>query len=127
MIVKPKKNNKYFNDDVYKTDDNHYYIRNEKGIIQGFLKNNFEILPIQYERELKLKRVLNTKLTNIDTEKFQYDFDNASVYVKWSGKYPNLCSGTWTIKIDSIELPIPEAKIKEHMFTFKEYDSLLNV
>jgi hypothetical protein len=126
MIVKAKIKNKYFDNNVlsvYKTDIFHYYVRNKKGIIQGFLKENFEILPVQYERELKLNRILNKIDTDTNTEKFQYDFDNASVYVNWSGKYPNLCSGTWKIMINSIELPIPEAKIKEHMFTFKKYNS----
>jgi hypothetical protein len=43
--------------------------------------------------------------------------------VSWSGSYPNLCSGSWTIKVDGVNLPIPNQLIRNHMNTRKTYQT----
>jgi hypothetical protein len=43
--------------------------------------------------------------------------------VDWSGGYPNLCSGVWTISYDGNDFILPDDKMKEPMGTAKEYDS----
>ena len=43
------------------------------------------------------------------------------VYVDWSGKYPCLCYGIWTIKINDKEIEIPFEKTNKDMGTFGTY------
>lgn len=46
-----------------------------------------------------------------------------NVDVKWTGAYPNLCSGRWIITIDDKVLAIPEALINSSMNTLKSYET----
>ena len=45
-----------------------------------------------------------------------------NVHVSWSGKYPCLCHGEWTITINKKKLKIPEYHISESMNTYGEYE-----
>lgn len=98
-----------------------YYVRNSNGIIQGFDKTHFKKLPKKMEREFKLKRILNISVSEKVKEIIPYDVTKSKIYVNWSGKYPNLCSGLWTIKIDNMELPIPEIIKSDSMGTRGTY------
>jgi len=42
----------------------------------------------------------------------------------WSGKWPNLCSGKWSLTCNDIELEIPEDKIHNPMGTHGFYRKL---
>jgi len=44
-----------------------------------------------------------------------------SIIVNWSGLYPNLCAGKWSISINGKVFPIPKEKINKPMNTFKTY------
>ncbi len=44
------------------------------------------------------------------------------IIAEWSGSYPSLCYGHWSILVDGISLPIPKDKIGEPMGTFKTYE-----
>lgn len=44
-----------------------------------------------------------------------------AIDVTWSGGYPNLCSGTWYIKINGLQVTIPEEKRHSHFDTWGSY------
>lgn len=44
-----------------------------------------------------------------------------NIFVDWSGKYPNLCGGEWTITIDGLPVNIPELLKHDRMNTFGTY------
>lgn len=46
-----------------------------------------------------------------------------TIIATWSGSYPSLCCGRWSISVDGVILPIPDNKIKETMNTFGVYTS----
>ena len=107
---------------VQHEDEHHYYIHNIHGLIQGFSKESFEKLSVVEERENKLKRILDIKPVIVEkVETFPYDWNNAEVTAEWSGKYPCLCSGRWTIYIDKMELVLPELKYGSEMNTCGTY------
>ena len=110
---------------VYKEDKHHYYVENNNGIIQGFFKGNFKVLPISLERKMKFERLLkeNETITKESIELEKFNLSNANIDVQWNGEYPNLCSGEWNIKIDDMLLPIPENSIGSDMGTPGEYDT----
>lgn len=119
MIV--KQNNKFIQ--VFREDDKHFYVRNSDGIIQGMIKSAFQKLDKKELREQKLKRVLNIEDVTEEIIRIPYDINESKIYVNWSGRYPNLCSGQWTIKIDNMHLPIPEYFISSPMNTCGTYQS----
>ena len=45
------------------------------------------------------------------------------VEAKWTGDYPNLCSGQWILKVDNIDVShlIPEELRNDPMYTYKTY------
>ena len=47
-----------------------------------------------------------------------------NVEAEWSGKYPCLCYGEWTLKVDgeNVSNKIPEDLRKEYMNTYKSYE-----
>lgn len=49
--------------------------------------------------------------------------DNHEVTATWSGQYPCLCSGTWTLIIDGKDYTdhIPQEIVNEPMYTFGTY------
>ncbi|MCK9476551.1 MAG: hypothetical protein M0R46_11560 [Candidatus Muirbacterium halophilum] len=107
---------------VYREDEQHYYVRNNDGMIEGFMKQSFTKTSKREERELKLKRILRECDAVKETKEFSdYDIDNAKIKVEWSGSYPNLCSGEWTIRINEMVIPIPEERIGGSMGTSGEY------
>jgi len=142
MIVKTKvdirkRGNKSYDEDgeillpfgtkvsVHNEDEGHYYVCTNQGLIQGFSKESFEPLSVVEEREFKLNRILNIKKDDVEDEdeRFPYDWNNASVTVDWSGKYPCLCSGRWTIYINEMELVLPEGMYGSSMNTAGQYSS----
>lgn len=48
---------------------------------------------------------------------------NFNIQVKWSGNWPALCHGTWSIKVDDVNIPIPENKISSDMGTYGTYQT----
>lgn len=48
---------------------------------------------------------------------------NAKVEAKWSGKYPNVCSGKWTLIVNGIDVSdkIPSELINHPMNTYNSY------
>lgn len=125
MLVSIKKNSSKLDNklsyNVYNVDEKHYYIRNVDGVIQGMIKENFTKLSVKQEREFKLNRILNENKIITEKELSLYDFEHAKYHVEWSGSYPNLCSGSWTIMIDQMVFPIPEDKINSSMGTPGDY------
>jgi len=108
---------------VFKEDERHYYVRNSLGVIQGILKENLEPLGIAAERKLKLERILEIKKVAPVKELTEYNTDVAKIKVNWSGAYPNLCSGTWTVMINEMVLPIPEEQMSSDMGTEGSYST----
>lgn len=47
------------------------------------------------------------------------------VEAKWTGKYPNYCSGQWILKVNNIDVShlIPEELRNEPMNTYRDYMS----
>ena len=47
------------------------------------------------------------------------------IEAKWTGDYPNLCSGQWILKVDNIDVShlIPEELRNEPMNTYRDYMS----
>jgi DNA modification methylase len=45
------------------------------------------------------------------------------ITAEWSGRYPNKCSGSWTIKIDSVVMPLPYDVQRGNMGTSGSYDT----
>lgn len=43
--------------------------------------------------------------------------------VKWTGGYPNLCSGDWIVEHDGKIVTLPEDRVSESMGTFGTYSS----
>jgi len=122
MLVRIKSQTKLLH--VYHIDKMHYYVRNKNGVIQGLDKTAFEIVPKNIERELKLNKILNDSYDIDETyTNDKFDYDIKKIIVKWSGSYPNLCSGEWVIMIDHMELPIPELLISSNMGTSGDYQS----
>jgi hypothetical protein len=46
-----------------------------------------------------------------------------NITAEWSGSYPNLCSGHWSILVDGEKLPIPEDREREPMNTAGVYQA----
>lgn len=109
---------------VYYEDDEHYYVKmSDDEPVNGYLKTQFKVLDKFYQRPDKLKRILNEPEQVEEKYLFDYDWNNAKIKVDWSGSYPALCSGTWSIFIDEMELPIPESPICSNMGTYGVYSS----
>ena len=45
------------------------------------------------------------------------------IKVDWSGSYPNLCSGKWTISFDGKQVKVPSALVGSPMETSGVYES----
>jgi len=107
---------------VFREDEEHYYVRNNDGMIEGFNKNSFTKISKVQEREFKLNRILKENKSKKESkELFDFDIDNVKITVEWTGSYPNLCSGEWIIRIDQMHLPIPENWVGSDMGTRGEY------
>jgi len=107
---------------VYREDSQHFYVRNDIGMIEGYDKNSFVKIPKREEREFKLNRILNeNSVKEPKKELFDYDIDDLKITVEWTGSYPNLCSGNWIIRLNQMQLPIPEHRIGNDMGTCGEY------
>lgn len=63
--------------------------------------------------------------TGIRDYEIENGFQNANVNVeaRWTGAYPNLCSGTWEITVngEDYSYAIPDDKRRDSMDTFGEY------
>lgn len=119
MLVKNKTNNKILF--VHKKDDHHFYVENDAGIVQGLFNDKFKKISKKDERILKYKHLFNEDKV-VENIRPIYDYKIKDITVKWSGTYPNLCRGKWTIYIDYMELPIPEMNSFNDMGTPGTYE-----
>jgi len=123
LVQNNHKNTKDIISHVHKEDHEHYYVRNSDGVIQGLLKNKFKRLSKQQSRKIKIQRLLDLKENYHISNNKRTNYTIKNIDVKWSGSYPNLCSGTWTILIDDMKLPIPEFYENQDMGTPGEYET----
>jgi hypothetical protein len=129
MLVKIKRQHPDLKTDgkilnVFKEDKEHFYVRNKNGVIHGILKGHFKEISKQEERTLKIDRILELESSVSMMESCErMDYKINKITVSWSGEYPNLCSGTWEILIDQMELPIPDMFSASSMGTSGEYSS----
>jgi len=119
MLVKNKTNNKILF--VHKKDEHHFYVENDAGIVQGLFKDEFKTISKKDERILKYKHLFNEDKV-VENIRSVIEYKIKDITVKWSGTYPNLCSGEWSIYIDYMELPIPEMNSFGDMGTSGTYE-----